>query len=155
MIFEYLPRPKDEFLSKPCQVCCLFLYWSLSKCCDTLWRNISCFLESRAHTRHPQNKAKLLHWKLAQNSIHPPTTKKAPWKFPISFHQGFIKKEAWQWKKKKIKKWTKKKKPKINRTQSSPKKIDSKSPKGKKKKDKNQKIAMTSIKETYGEGRKR
>ena len=45
---------------------------------------------------------------------------------------------------------------KIKRTQRSPKKMDSKSPKGKKKKkDKNQKIAMTFIKETYGEGRKR
>ena len=48
-----------------------------------------------------------------------------------------------------------KRKSKIKRTQRSPKKIDSKRPKGKKKKDKNQKIAMTSVKETYGEGRKR
>ena len=78
--------------------CYLFLYWALSKCCDSLWRNISCFHDWRARTCHQQNKANLLHWKLAQKipSIHP--KKKAPWKFSISLHLGFIKKRGMRWK---------------------------------------------------------
>ena len=57
-------------------------------------------------------------------------------------------------KKKREKKKMDKGKSKIKRTQRSPKKMGSKSPREKERKIQNQKIAMTSRKETYGEERK-